>query len=103
MSFGGRHAQPEYCDLSPHQIVPQPADQGTYVASEATMYRILREEALLSHREPSRPAVTWRPREHVATGPNQVFSWDITYLRTAVRAGLKTDWRIGSWVNRPQR
>ena len=75
---------PQYCDLSPHQIVPQLADQGKYVASEATMYRILREEALLSHREPSRPP-TRRPREHVATGPNQVFSWDITYLRAAVR------------------
>ena len=76
---------PEYCDLSPNQIVPRLADEGTYVASEATMYRILREEALLAHRERSRPAVNWRPREHVATGPNQVFSWDITYLRTPVR------------------
>ena len=76
---------PQYCDLSPNQIVPQLADEGRYVASEATMYRILREAALLSHREPSRPATPRRrPREHVATGPNQVFSWDITYLRTAV-------------------
>ncbi len=78
----------EYCDLSPHQIVPQLADAGTYVASEATMYRLLREEALLSHRERTRPAVTWRPREHVATGPNQVFSWDITYLRSPVRGSF---------------
>jgi len=78
----------KYCDLSPNQIVPLLADEGTYVASEATMYRILREEALLSHREPSRPAVTWRPREHVATGPNQVFSWDITYLRSPVRGSF---------------
>jgi transposase len=76
---------PQFCDLSPNQIVPQLADEDRYVASEATMYRLLREAALLSHREPSRPAVTWRPREHVATGPNQVFSWDITYLCTSVR------------------
>ncbi len=76
---------PEYCDLSPNQIVPRLADCGTYVASEATLYRILREEEMLAHRQRSRPAVTWHPQEHVATGPCQVFSWDITYLRSAVR------------------
>ena len=79
---------PEYCDLSPNQIVPRLADGGLYVASEATMYRILREEKLLTHRQRSRPAVTWRPREHVATGPCQVFSWDITYLRSPVRGSF---------------
>lgn len=78
----------EYCDLSPNQIVPLLADAGTYVASEATMYRLLREAALLAHREPSRPAVTSRPRKHVATGPCQVFSWDITYLRSPVRGSF---------------
>ncbi len=76
---------PAYRDLSPNQIVPRLADEGTYVVSESTMYRILREAALLAHRERSRPAVSWRPREHVATGPCQVFSWDITYLRSPVR------------------
>lgn len=74
----------EFCDLSPNQIVPLLADEGTYVASEATIYRILREQDMLAHRQRSRPA-TPRPREHVATGPNQVFSWDITYLPTPVR------------------
>jgi transposase InsO family protein len=78
---------PEYCDLSPNQIVPQLADKGTYVASEASIYRILREEDLLAHRQRSRPA-TRRPREHVATGPCQVFSWDITYLRSSVRGSF---------------
>ncbi len=76
---------PQYCDLSPHQIVPLLADAGVYVASEATMYRILREEALLAPRGRSRPAMRRRPQEHVATGPCQVFSWDITYLRSPVR------------------
>ncbi len=76
---------PQYSDLSPHQIVPRLADDGLYVASEATMYRILREEALLTHRQRSRPATRWRPQEHVATGACQVFSWDITYLPSAVR------------------
>ena len=79
---------PAYCDLSPHQIVPKLADEGQYVASEATMYRLLREEALLTHRQRSRPATRRRPQEHVATGPCQVFSWDITYLRSPVRGSF---------------
>jgi transposase InsO family protein len=73
-------------DLSPKQIVPRLADQGTYLASEATIYRILREECQMRHREPSRaPRKPHRPMACVATGPNQVWSWDITYLLTDVR------------------
>jgi len=76
---------PQYCDLSPNQIVPRLADDGLYVASESTMYRILGEEKLAAHRQRSRPAASRRPKEHVATGPCQVFSWDITYLPSPVR------------------
>jgi len=77
---------PENRDLSPKQIVPRLADQGEYVASESTIYRILREEKQMGHREPSRaPSKPYRPQEYAATGPNQVWSWDITYLRTPVR------------------
>ena len=75
---------PEHRDLSPKQIVPRLADQGRYLASESTIYRILRQAKLLGHRQRSRPPVA-RPREHVATAPCQVWSWDITYLRSAVR------------------
>lgn len=76
---------PAYRDLSPNQIVPLIADKGHYLASESSFYRILREEDLLHHREPSRPSVHTRPTEKVATGPNQVWSWDITYLASPVR------------------
>ncbi len=76
---------PEYRDLSPNQIVPLLADAGRYVGSEATMYRILRAEALLQHRGRAKAPVRRRARAHVATGPNQVWSWDITYLKTPVR------------------
>ena len=75
---------PEYRDLSPKQIVPALADKGEYVASESTLYRVLREAQQLKPRETSRPP-TAKPKEHVATGPNQVWSWDITYLRSPVR------------------
>ena len=77
--------QPEYRDLTPHQIVPRLADKNIYVASVSSFYRVLGEDAQLAHRQRSRPPVPRsKPREHVATGPNQVFSWDITYLKTDV-------------------
>ena len=72
-------------DLSPKQIVPKLADQGVYLASESTFYRVLKEHKMLTHRQASRPAVSHRPKQHVATGPCQVWSWDITYLKSSVK------------------
>ena len=72
-------------DLSPNQIVPKLADQGEYLASESTFYRILKEHKMLTHRQASKPAVAHRPKAHAATGPCQVWSWDITYLKTSVK------------------
>jgi putative transposase len=72
-------------DLSPKQIVPKLADQGIYLASESTFYRVLKEHKMLTHRQASKPAVMNRPKEHVATGPCQVWSWDITYLQSSVK------------------
>lgn len=81
-----RHAtSAEYRDLSPRQIVPLLADKGLYVASESSFYRVLHEHELMAHREPSAPKKHHRPKEYVATAPNQVWSWDITYLRSSVR------------------
>jgi putative transposase len=76
---------PEFRDLSPKQIVPRLADRGQYIASESTFYRILRAEGLMAHRGPSKPRTVRRPDELVATGPNEVWSWDITYLPATVR------------------
>lgn len=75
----------EYRELSPKQIVPRLADQGQYVASESSFYRILRKQGQMSHREPSRPASRNKPEAFVATGPNQVYTWDITYLRSSLK------------------
>ncbi len=74
-----------YRDLSPHQIVPRLADAGRYLASESTIYRILRAEGLLAHRGRAKAPERRPPRSHIATGPNQLWSWDITYLKTPVR------------------
>jgi len=75
----------EYRELSPKQIVPRLADRGVYLGSESTLYRLLRSQGQMAHRESSRPAGGRRPRQQVATGPCQVWSWDITYLRSSVR------------------
>ena len=74
----------EFRDQSPKQIVPALADRGIYLASEATFYRVLHAEDLQHHRGRTRPPSP-RPHEHVAKGPWQVASWDITYLRSQVR------------------
>jgi putative transposase len=81
----------DYCcserfqDCTPYEIVAILAQEGIYVASVSTFYRILRAEGKLHHRSESRPAVKRSaPPELVATGPNQVFSWDITYMKTGV-------------------
>lgn len=75
----------EFASLSPHQLVAKLADQGRYIASEASVYRLLRRRKLLAHRDRAKPRTHRRPQEHVATGPNQVWAWDITYLRAGVR------------------
>jgi len=77
--------KPENRDLSPKQIVPKLADEGLYLASESSFYRVLREEGQMRHRERSSPPVHARPRELRATKPNQVWTWDITYLPSPVK------------------
>jgi len=77
-----------YRDLPPCQIVPKLADQGSYIASESTFYRILKEENLLAHRGKSKPSRNNRPAPLMATGPNQIYSWDITYLKSPVSGGF---------------
>ncbi|VVS95534.1 integrase catalytic core [Desulfoluna spongiiphila] len=78
-------SSPEYCDLSPNQIVPLLADKGIYYCSESTIYRLLRKLRMNAHRQHCRPRRHKKPEEYVATGPNQVWSWDITYLPLQVR------------------
>lgn len=76
---------PQFRDLPPSKIVPLLADEGTYLASESTIYRLLKTEKQLAHREKSKPRKNKKPDSLVAKAPNQVWSWDITYLKTQVR------------------
>ena len=76
----------EFKDLPPSQIVPCLADLGRYVASESTLYRLLRQAGQLGHRRVERaPQKRSKPRALVATRPDQIYCWDITYLPTQVR------------------
>jgi len=75
----------EFAHLPPSQMVPQLADRGEYMASESTFYRVLRAAGQLKHRQASRAATVHKPRPLETTAPNQVYSWDITYLKTTVR------------------
>lgn len=74
-----------FADLPPSQIVPQLADRGEYIASESSFYRVLRAAGQLEHRQASRVATTHKPKPLEATAPNQVYSWDISYLKSSVR------------------
>lgn len=74
-----------YASLAPCQIVPLLADKGEYVCSESSFYRILNAEKLLAHRSKAAPRKHKKPQELVATKPNQIWSWDITYLRAAIK------------------
>jgi putative transposase len=69
-----------FCDKAPAQVWATLLDEGTYLASVSTMYRLLRGRDQVRERraQARRPALV-KP-ELLATGPNQVWSWDITKL-----------------------
>ena len=76
---------PQYKSLPPSQIVPSLADKGEYIGSESSFYRVLRDKDQQHHRgrqqEPNRRPLS----THVATAPNQVWCWDITWLGGPVK------------------
>jgi putative transposase len=76
---------PEYVNLSPHQLVARLADNGVYIASESSFYRVLKANKLNAHRGYAKPRILEKPLSFEATGPNQVYTWDITYLQSSIR------------------
>ncbi len=77
--------QPQFAHMPPNQIVPALADQGIYIASESSFYRVLRQADQLAPRGKAKPPTHKRPESIEATTPNQLWSWDITYLPTAIK------------------
>src|SRR5690606_11272330 len=76
----------EFSSLPPSQIVPKLADRGEYIASESSFYRVLRSRGLLQHRGRAKKAAKpSAPQTHKAIEPNDVWTYDITFLPSRVR------------------
>ncbi|WDE07707.1 helix-turn-helix domain-containing protein [Thalassomonas viridans] len=77
---------PKYASLPPSQIVPALLDEGRYIASVSTYYRVLKQANQLHHRGRSRaPGKVNKPTTYTAENPNEVWSWDITYCVPGVQ------------------
>lgn len=63
------------------EVWAQLLDEGTYLCSVRTMYRILAEHRAVRDRRDQRRHPAYAKPELVATGPNQLWSWDITKLK----------------------
>lgn len=71
----------EFASLPPSQIVPKLADQGRYLASESSFYRILRSDGQQHHRGRAKPPVRRKPpTSYKASAPCEVWTWDITWM-----------------------
>ena len=78
--------EPTYASLPPSQIVPRLTDQGRYIASESSFYRILREVDEQHPRGRSRPPQPpAAPPRLMARAPNEVWTWDISWLPGPVK------------------
>ena len=77
--------EPRFADVPPARIVPMLADEGVYLASESTFSRVLKAHGQMMHRGRAKtPKATRPPTTHIATGPRQVWCWDMTYLPAKV-------------------
>ncbi len=72
--------EPRFASLPPTQIVPRLADEGRYIASESTLYRLLRAANQLAHRGRAKTPDTRPIPRHRARGANTLWCWDISYL-----------------------
>ena len=71
---------PRFVDRSPGEVRATLLDEGVYLCSERTMYRVLASRAAVQERRPQRIHPEYTKPELMATAPNQVWSWDITRL-----------------------
>jgi putative transposase len=72
-----------FMDQAPAAVYATLLDEEVYACSASTMYRILRERDEVGERRRQRAHSHYRKPELLATGPNQLWSWDITKLRGA--------------------
>lgn len=70
-----------FIDQSPYQVYAALLDEGKYLGSVRTMYRILDQNKTNRERRNQLTRPNYRKPEMLATSPNQVWSWDITKLK----------------------
>ena len=73
-------ASPRFVDRAPAEVVATLLDEGQYLCSERTMYRILAANQPVRERRNQLEHPPYTKPELVATGPNETWSWDITRL-----------------------
>ena len=69
-----------FVDRAPAEVVATLLDEDVYLCSERTMYRVLASQVPVQERRAQRSHPEYKKPELMATGPNQVWSWDITRL-----------------------
>jgi len=78
--------QPRFAETPPARLVPTLADEGTYIASESSFHRVLRAADQMNRRGRARPPRPSRPPStHIATRPDEVGCWDMTFLAAQVQ------------------
>ena len=70
----------EFIDEAPATVYAKLLDQGTYLASVSTMYRVLHESDEVRERRRQATHPAYKKPELIAQGPNEIWSWDITKL-----------------------
>jgi transposase InsO family protein len=76
---------PRFADQTPTEVFATLLDEGTYLCSIRTMYRILEAQGEVAERRRQRRHPVYQKPELLAEAPNQVWSWDITKLMGPVK------------------
>lgn len=74
-----------FLDCSPRQVWATLLDENVYLCSWRTMYRLLAKHQSVQERRRVRRHPKYSRPELEASGPNQVWTWDITYLKASIR------------------
>jgi putative transposase len=78
--------EPRFAETPPSRIVPTLADEGIYIASESSFHRMLRAHGQMNRRGRAQPPRALRPpTTHIATGPAEVWCWDVTFLPAQIQ------------------
>jgi putative transposase len=77
--------EPDHVDSSVAQVYAETLDEGTYLASQSTMLRILRANKATTDRRRQRTHPAKKRPELLATKPNEIWSWDISKLHGPTR------------------